>query len=96
MGSFYTRHLSEGVLFFIPDGGKQVFGVDDHCFGVLLIPEGHTTVEAGRDLWRSSSPMPLIQWDEMEPVAQDYVQLLQREEATRPQPVSLFQHSLSK
>lgn len=50
-------------------------GVSDHCFGVLLILQGHRTVEAGRDLWRSSTPMSLLQRDQTEPVAQDHVQL---------------------
>lgn len=37
--------------------------------------QNHRLVEAGRDLWRSSGPSPLLQQGCLEPVARDYVVL---------------------
>lgn len=38
MGSFCIRELPEGVLFFLPDGRKQMPGVRGQCFGFPADP----------------------------------------------------------
>lgn len=50
MGGFCIRGLPERMLFFFSDGGKQVPGMSGQCFVVLLIPQGHRTVEGPLDI----------------------------------------------
>ena len=58
----------------------------------------HRVVEAGRDLWRSSSPMPCSKQDDLEQVAQDHVrQGLEYQQGGTThhipcQPVAVFDH----
>jgi len=40
-----------------------------------LLLQNHRMVKAGRDLWRSSGPTPLLSQCHLEPVAQDRVAL---------------------
>ena len=40
-----------------------------------ITEQKHKTVEVGRDLWRSSSPAPLLKVGQTEQVTQDHVQM---------------------
>lgn len=72
MGSFYISGLPPAGLFFFSDGEKEIPEVSGQGSG-LLIPQGDIIVESGKDLRRSSCPMPLLQLDLVELVAHDCV-----------------------
>ncbi|PKU47740.1 hypothetical protein llap_1940 [Limosa lapponica baueri] len=64
---------ANNVLYFITPFVVAHPTVSSDPFFTILISEHHRMVEVGRDIWRSSSPTPLLKQGHPEQVTQDHV-----------------------